>query len=207
MAIPTDPKLDNIVKQFVEAGRKSHVSKLADFTSQGYRHGSGIHRTVEAFAKYPNSPKVWQVQATETTTAYFIGNDIDEVVARFGPLVPVTHKPLSETRLIRILSQRMKAFRNEVQARVDQISGWSSSGSVDHGNRHHITYFQEILSRDLDTIPRFKQAIADADKTWPGVGRPAQQFFAESAGKYDFTPELTKKAWAFANNNPVEGLK
>jgi hypothetical protein len=204
MAISTDPKLNKVVKDFVKAGRKSQVFKLADFTSQGYRNNSGIDRTVTAFAKYPNTPHVWSVKVTESTTAYFIGNSIDEVVTRLGQCVPVTHKPLSEKRLMRVLALRMKAFRNTLQERLDQMGEWPGQTS---DVKRQIADFREILSRELDTMPRFKQAISDTDKIWSNTSWEVSRFFAETAGKYTWTPELVKKAWNFANNNPVEGLK
>jgi hypothetical protein len=200
MALLTDPKLDQMVQKLVDSRNKTLLFKAADFQSQGHRHASGIDRVVKAMAKYPGTPKVWFSQATETTTVYFIGHSLEEVFTRLGTIEAREVQPPSETVMIRMMANRMKLFKTTIEitknARLQVTWGRADAKTL-----------QKVLGRDLDSLAHFRQAIRDVEKImdWAPDIRQVKQFLEDK--HYAWTSEIIAKAWNFANNNPVEGLR
>ena len=199
MAPLTDPKLDAVVQKLVDSRNKTLLFKAADFQSQGHRHSSGINRVVEAMTKYPGTPKVWFSQATETTTVYFIGHSIEEILARLDTIEARVVQTPSETVMIRMMANRMKLFRGVLENFVNtRQTVWG---------REEAKPVQKALGQELDSLANFRQAIRDAEKvmSWAPDIRQVKQFLEDK--HYAWTSEIIAKAWNFANNNPVEGLK
>jgi chromosome segregation ATPase len=132
-----------------------------------------------------------------------------------------------------MLANRMKSFRSQLQNQVDanrtqlqenetelarilplkrhdQDWKWrvADSRAGIRDAKKEIRSLEKHLVAKLDSLTNFQKAIEAVEEEygqWRINNRSTKKFIVDP--KYKFTPAMFKKAWAYANNEPVEGLK
>lgn len=142
-------------------------------------------------------------------------------------------QPFGEIVLMRMLANRMKTVRTTLNTQVEQAQSIiqeeefelertlarknqnrdtkdsiADSRASIRDSKKEIRIFSKILAIPLDSLKNFQRVLKEMrndNMMWLLNTVGINKFITNP--KYKWTPNMFRKAWAYANNNPVEGLK
>lgn len=209
MSFSEDKGLTEIVRALYERGpdAKKKLTGAADFSmlNQGLKSGSGGRRfrdvsmMVEALRKRGGVPAIWLADISGVVTYFFFGS-LDEVVTKLKAveIAPREIKRPPEMALLKLIARRIKDVKAGIDAALENMRShpeWMAAAGDDFDR------LVDFSQKKLDNVEILKKAIIN----YSGV--VILKDFQKFIEKYDIQPEQFEKAWKYANNEQLPGLK